>query len=202
MSLITNNLPNESFESILDYQFNLSGGSGSGVNAFNVNIDIGKNTYKTASFATWNSSTKKLLINDNGKYKLSTHFRINASIDTKSLTPPRYDLELWVNGSISSYLYIHGPTGSVTFSYYPFYNDSDAVGAGTGTTPYNVTSVTSTILTANGYYHYSNDFDLQSGSEIYLKSYNTTANYSSPTRTAPEGSVKIQNLRFYLEKIR
>jgi hypothetical protein len=197
MGMIENNISQDSFEGVLDYQFNLSGGFGAGTNAFNTNIDIAKIVHKQPSFATWNAGTKKIVMADIGKYRVSIDFRAMITMNTQSVAS-RYDLELWVDGAIVSYVYIHTASGAITFNREPFYNDADAAGAGSGTTSY---SVSGTVLTANGYYFHSNTYNLTSGSEIYLKSYNTAVNYSSPTRTAPEGSTRIQNLTVSVTRV-
>lgn len=201
ISAIGNKSNNEEYKSHLDYYFKTSGGSGFPTNSINENLDIGKFEISTTSWASYNSSTKKIIINEAGDYIIDINFRSMSRIDTEQplVVNAKYSVELYVNGNKVAFITIEGTVGSTSgFENVPYYSDDDGLTAGTATIPY---SVASGVLSFNGRYFFRQKFSLPAGAEIYLNNYNVIKSYSSPVRTAPEGTVKYQNLNLSIQRL-
>lgn len=200
ISSIGNSSNNEEYKSYMDYYFKTSGGGGFPTNSINENLDIGKFEINGTSWCSYNSTTKKLIINDSGDYIIDLSFRSMSMMDMEvSFDNVKYSLELFISGNKVAFITADGITSSTSgFKNVPYYSDDDGLSAGAPTVPY---SYASRVLNFNGVYFFRQKFSLASSSEIYLYNYNVLRSYSSPARSAPEGTVKVQNLNLIIKRL-
>lgn len=193
------------FQSRMDYYYRMLGQGnpqGGASNAPNENLNLGQYIMSPASWASWNSSTSKMIISDAGKYKVWIDFRYVSAQTLNSFAsgPQTFDLEYWVGGIKRAFQHTSSPSASNSFSTRSYYPD---VGNGstneTAPVAFSYTGVNGSV-SGDAYYYHVAEYQLSANSEIFLKTATALAVGSGPIYY-PSGHIKIKGLSLTIEKL-
>lgn len=172
--------------------------------SYNVNVDIGTVLLSRTDNITYNTTSKKIIIDNSGKYEVSILMRTFVQVTGSSFAPSgNMNIDFYVGTTVAGQIRFTNALSSVTgFSTYPYYADLTSNAAETPPNQLTIVNGGSTpSLTINSNYYYRGIFTLQSGAEIYLNHVYNGNYYSGFNRTYPQGPMKLSNIFVEVKRV-